>query len=1825
MDGHQARCGSLAIWIAKRKRMRSRGIAARLLLVAVVAVAALAACDPGLIEAEFKWPDGVRPTYPEGAEPVSTLRIEKRANPQVPGPEIAPAVTQSFDETILRVPEIPYGTDRVIIVEVRPSATGDVDWYGISEPFSNQRGEHKKIPILMGPITPPQLVPQSQGETIEVVTATLAEGRVGKKDVEVILTADVRAVKARLSNISGLPDGQSSTVDLRGLEPLADGPEGFHRYKMRWDLERDLEEPCQNQNYCVRQVHARFIDAQRYASLPATTTVVLDNAPPTLVPSLTTIAPSLAKAGQHIILNITASETIRSPVVRLTERSAFAFRQVSPAKGEQSTTYTFVSKDPVEVLGGPQSFSIVASLTDLVGNKTREVDVGTFAIDTVVPSVTELDVRPERINGNPSGQVTVAFTLSKALGEGGYKVTIGSRPVDRCEEAAKDGVMAGAGDLRIECVRAMRGDEIQEGTEAAQTVSVDVQDAAGNTTRANGVVVFDFKAPTLKSITLTPSSAKLHDAAQLYIVASEPLEDGFVPTLSWASGRSVPFTHEPERDSEFERYFDLLVTPQLEDGRYALEDIVLRDVAGNTSRIGEIESDLLPTLWQVDTTRPIIEDLVVEVVGRPELQPPRIPMVPGTEIQVRFTEREANPSEGHVHVLVGPEATDVRDACVVDDDPIVRAWTCTYRTTGTEYEEDVERISNVIVDASDEAGNRTSASASVVFDYRPPRILEGSETLQLVMGPENILRRIYGLTVTPSAVTVGTRIDVGFAVDEPLREDPVLATTPTALPFRLEHQSGDAFIYRHTLTDRDADADADADADPNRREGAEVVQVTLEDIAGNRVEHLVALPAPGLLIDTVPPPAPNTAAMVHSRFPWGSDATGDGPHAFVRAEDGAVEPEARVVILKSPSLETLDVLGGAVADSAGAVSSFELDRREDVPEVFAVVIDSAGNASRSIHDELNAASLVQRGEWTASLRGKVPGSNIENPHDAVKVIAVPDTLLPRNEDVVPLTADEFVQLARTDGQPLVVSAESRWEPIQPDDANPSARERATMAYDVVRGRVVLFGGDGLRIDGTRGLLNDTWEWDGHKWFRITPNGASPPERASAAMAFDPTRGVTVLAGGESISGSILGDTWAWDGTRWTPLDRANGANSSAAPRAHAAMAYDTEQGVLRMVGGQTPRGDGLEVGDSSHWDGEAWAPTGSCAGPCQLAVVDGSATFTYRGLELFGGRRADGLTNERWVRRTVQDPNPNPNFPGVRVVWEELPWEASQGPVPLPVPPNQDAPAPRIGAVYVNRILFGGEGRAADGRTPIYFNDTWIDAWHDSEPSRTPPAKRSFAAGAAAPADSGFGVLVFGGRGEDKDGDGEPDLLGDTWLYVNTGWTEVTPSTASPALRREHAMAYDNTTGDVVLFGGQSSATGAYLDDTWTWNGIRWTLIPRVGVRGPSARAGHALASTPRMQTDLAHANTHVVLFGGKDASTRFDDLFLWGGSQWIEWVGPLYDPNQPQHERTYWPTPRYAHAMAYDEPHRRLLLFGGQSDGFLASPGANAVIDPNLYEWTDDTTTPPNDWDRWHLAGPSGAQQTGPSQRAGHAMAFDKERGRLVIFGGTPQTAGAPLNDLWEWDGTAWHDIHAQGGPEPRQFHAMIFDEQQGRTLIYGGEDLLERPYGDFWSWDGNGWQEVALGGSRTPGLRSKVGMAYDAHRSKVVLFGGAGTGTDMTTWELSTGEQGCFASFDWAEGRTNANNVSRLIIRAVAGAGPQTGAEIGVWSAREGSWKPVTSNSTSASATTPILGEITPERAADFVAADRKIHLRVETQRRAEHLALEGIELTAEYTHDD
>jgi len=81
--------------------------------------------------------------------------------------------------------------------------------------------------------------------------------------------------------------------------------------------------------------------------------------------------------------------------------------------------------------------------------------------------------------------------------------------------------------------------------------------------------------------------------------------------------------------------------------------------------------------------------------------------------------------------------------------------------------------------------------------------------------------------------------------------------------------------------------------------------------------------------------------------------------------------------------------------------------------------------------------------------------------------------------------------------------------------------------------------------------------------------------------------------------------------------------------------------------------------------------------------------------------------------------------------------------------------------------------------------------------------------------------------------------------------------------------------------------------------------------------------------------------------------------------------------------------------------------------------------------------------------------------MAYDSARGVTVLFGGND--GSYPYynykGDTWEWDGTTWTP-RSLTGPSPRAGHAMAYDDARGVTMLFGGF-FDPAPYsflGDTW-----------------------------------------------------------------------------------------------------------------------------------------------------------------------
>ncbi len=282
-----------------------------------------------------------------------------------------------------------------------------------------------------------------------------------------------------------------------------------------------------------------------------------------------------------------------------------------------------------------------------------------------------------------------------------------------------------------------------------------------------------------------------------------------------------------------------------------------------------------------------------------------------------------------------------------------------------------------------------------------------------------------------------------------------------------------------------------------------------------------------------------------------------------------------------------------------------------------------------------------------------------------------------------------------------------------------------------------------------------------------------------------------------------------------------------------------------------------------------------------------------------------------------------------------------------------------------------------------------------------PPAR----AGHAMVYDSTRGVIMlFGGA---TSGLTSGTVFNDTWEWNGTSWTLKSPAT-SPTARIGHAMAFDSARGVTVLYGG-GDANG-FLTDTWEWNGTNWTrrmpATPFVG-----SRASHAMAY------DSTRGVT--VLFGGSHIdNSLFLDTWEWNGTDWSQ-------------RATTGPCPRTSPAMFYDSAHNVSVLFGGYS---IYGNGCDVQLG-----------------DTWTWNGATWTQKvvSGPGARHNHAMAFDSDRNVGILFGGyndarIPYTV---FGDTWAWSGTSW-TREATTGPSARASLAMAYDRTRHAVVLFGGFD---------------------------------------------------------------------------------------------------------------------------------------------------------------------------------
>ena len=566
---------------------------------------------------------------------------------------------------------------------------------------------------------------------------------------------------------------------------------------------------------------------------------------------------------------------------------------------------------------------------------------------------------------------------------------------------------------------------------------------------------------------------------------------------------------------------------------------------------------------------------------------------------------------------------------------------------------------------------------------------------------------------------------------------------------------------------------------------------------------------------------------------------------------------------------------------------------------------------------------------------------------------------------------------------------SAWTEQHPT-TSPDARDAVAIAYDVQRREVVLFGGYSPAL----GRLRDTWVWDGANWTKRNP-ASSPPARWDAGMAYDASHHEIVLFGGttgcdEEEGCTNFNDTWTWDGANWTKRSPA----TSPAPRQDLGIASDTSRGQVVLFGGRAGRNLSLQA-DTWSWDGSNWTLRAPAHHPSPRAAVGMAEDPRRQKIVLFGGR----TSSETWT-------------------WDGSDWTLAQ---PATSPPGMED----MGLAYDVRrsrvLLFGGDSNGI-------LDDTWIwDGVKWVEKPRTTPEPRQDAGVAYDPIN--HQLVVFSGVGP-------PGSLSDTWTWDGTSWTQQHPP-VSPSARTGMAMVFDPAIGRIVLFGGQPNDSPgpfpSYLDDTWTWDGATWTQLDPLTIPGRRTR--------PAASYDPISGG--AVLFGGLDFQnfqyTLLSSMWAFDGTNWTEQHPPAL------------PAGRFDAAMAA-QAGGGLVLFGGCCTGQCCAGDRN-----DTWMWDGNT------WQQAELA-------LSPQARQSMGLAFDPGNAVTLLYGGGGGAGvGAGLADTWTWNHSLWTPLHFLSVPGFRQAMGFAYDDDLGQVLMFGGVGSVYRDYlNDLWTWNGSAWHQL-------------------------------------------------------------------------------------------------------------------------------------------------------------
>jgi hypothetical protein len=320
----------------------------------------------------------------------------------------------------------------------------------------------------------------------------------------------------------------------------------------------------------------------------------------------------------------------------------------------------------------------------------------------------------------------------------------------------------------------------------------------------------------------------------------------------------------------------------------------------------------------------------------------------------------------------------------------------------------------------------------------------------------------------------------------------------------------------------------------------------------------------------------------------------------------------------------------------------------------------------------------------------------------------------------------------------------------------------------------------------------------------------------------------------------------------------------------------------------------------------------------------------------------------------------------------------------------------------------------------------------------------------------------------------------------------------------------------------------------------------------------------------------HMLVFGGTEApqdpasATRKDinRLGLNSNGQW--------DPTITQQGAEPWPDAREGHSAVWNANQVKMIVFGGRGsdgprrDAWLLQ--VTSTIDSYQYTWSpipdapgkrtrhgaillsnlnnrmivyggrDENSqprsdvwelklVPPNDW-QWAQLATTGIS---PGARYAHAVAYDQDNNRMLVFGGLTTGDASFADDkvyalTFDPNGVnapAWSELNPGAGPAAREGHSFVVDPAPRtggpfggtarRMVLFGGRTAAGGSQNDVWElWTHPTtgqvqWRSAPLVGGPPPAGRSRHAAMWDGVLDRMIVFGGSsGTSASAEAWAL-------------------------------------------------------------------------------------------------------------------